>query len=140
MPSRANGLHDIRTVVLCEHHILREAIELWLRHRLNIQSIQVPADALAQHTHLGADGLDLVILVALASTDAALLARWNAALAHVLGRVPLLVISEQPLTVDVDPAMLSYLQFPFGYDALCDKASEILAHRTIGLHAKEMVR
>jgi hypothetical protein len=140
MPSRTNGPHDARAVVLCEHHILREAIELWLKHHLNIRSVQASADALEQHVHLGADDLDLVILVSLASTDSALRARWIAALAHVMGRVPLLVICEQPLEVDVDPAMISYLPFPFDYDRLCDKASDILAHTAMGIQAKEMAR
>jgi hypothetical protein len=126
----------IRAVVLCDHPVLREAIEVGLRHRFQVEIVQVSPGEGMEQSLPEADELDLVVLATLSPTSKPLLLLDTLSRDGGLGRVPLLMISEQPLAPPWDAETVFHLRFPFGYDDLYKETAEILSSTYVAARAR----
>jgi hypothetical protein len=110
-----------RVAVLGDHPVLCEAIKMGLRHRFPLEPVQLPVDG----SFCG--DLDLMVLVALSpdSAPAEMLAR--ASLYRLLGRIPLLIVSEGSLELVPAVEWVYHLEFPFTYDELYSRTAGILS-------------
>jgi hypothetical protein len=106
------GLLGKRVLVLCEHKVLCQAIKLGLKYRLGMDVVENASLP---------DGLDLVVATALSFVK-----EESVLPPQAFGQVPILLISDQPPDLRLDREGVFHLGFPFGYEDLCAKATEIL--------------
>ncbi len=112
--------------VLCDHDALYAAIDLKLRSLAEVQVHRLVADPLTrQDSPCVLPEADLIIIAStLPIRDVRSLLSRASLLDHV-GRVPLLVISEQPSRSESQD-MITYLNFPFDMDDLAHAVGRIL--------------
>lgn len=115
--------------VLCRHDALYAAIELKLSSLPQLHVVRLESDPVEQPSagRLAVDA-DLIIVAPVppVSDPLALLAR--ASLLGCVGRVPLLIISEQPSQSQAENK-ITYLNFPFDLDDLTQTVADILGER-----------
>lgn len=112
--------------VLCDHDALYAAIELKLTGLTNVHVIRLNSNptALAGNKHTAAES-DLIIVASVPPISDPISILSRAALLNHVGRMPVLIISEQPSKPE-SGEKITYLNFPFDLDDLTDTVADIL--------------
>jgi hypothetical protein len=123
----------IRAAILCDHPVLREAIKVGLVHCCQIEVVEWPPMGL-HGSRGGGEALhvcapDFVVVACLTPAEAGPPELPQAALTGMLGGLPILVIAQQPVERAGAGARVVCLGFPFSYDELYDKATELCRTR-----------
>jgi DNA-binding response OmpR family regulator len=118
-----SSLSGKRVVVLSDHRVLTTAIELSLKHMLQMEIVDRASDLPAERAQ--ANDLDLLVLATSSPDSEPILVLARASLAGRVGQVPLLMISSQPFDTDLETKIF-HLDFPFEHDELCTRVVEIL--------------
>ena len=125
----------IRALVFGNHPHLCRAIKVGLRQHFDIEFV----DALPSETDQRADDLtehlDLVIVSAISTSSPAVLI--DTLPGELLERVPVLVILQEDMELELDSGQISCLFFPFLYDELYNKIAEILSHVPQAAYSEE---
>ena len=121
-------LAEKRIAVLSDNEGLAQAIELGLSRCLESEIVKCVSDPLTRaKNQIESDGFDLILVAVSLPTSEPMVMLTQAALAHKIGQVPLLIVSDRPF----DPgenARFFHLNFPVNANRLRDKVKEIL-HR-----------
>ncbi len=115
--------------VLCDYDALYAAIELKLSCLSNVHVIRLETSAAdsSGNGHV-VEVFDLLIVAPVPPINDPISTLSRASLLDHLGRVPVLIISEQPSKPESDDK-ITYLNFPFDMDGLTDTVAGILERR-----------
>ena len=117
---------DKRILVVSDDKRLSRAIELNLDNRLEVDIVVGATGPLEQATGWTKNGdLDLIVVAASSPSSEPVVTLARARLAHHIGRIPILLISDKPVAPALD-TKIDHLGYPFGINELCEAVKEIL--------------
>ena len=117
---------DKRILVVSDDKRLSRAIELNLNSRLAVDIVMDATGPLEQAAgRMKNDDLDLIVVAASSPSSEPVVALARARLAHHIGRIPILLISDRPVAPALD-TKIDHLAYPFGINELCEAVREIL--------------
>jgi hypothetical protein len=120
------SLRGRRVLILSDNDGLSRAIALNLSSCLNVKIARFdPKSPQGWTLQTETDSFDLMIVAMSSPTSEPVVALARASLAGLIGRVPLLIISDRPFDSAADDR-ITHLDFPFDIDKLCHTVSEIL--------------
>ena len=117
---------DKRILVVSDDKRLSRAIELNLNSRLAVDIVMDATGPLEQAAgRMKNDDLDLIVVAASSPSSEPVVALARARLAHHIGRIPILLISDRPVAPALD-TKIDHLAYPFDISELCEAVKEIL--------------
>ncbi len=108
-----------RIAVLSDHDVLFKAIKVSLQVHLNIEIIKLDSKQ-------PVDDLDLIIVALGSPANNPLVALSSASLINKIGRVPILISSDNPHPSQAPSIKIFRLDFPFDVDRLAKQVQDIL--------------
>jgi hypothetical protein len=119
-------LEGRRAVVVSDSDLLARAIEVSLEDRWQMEVVEPPSEPTGWPSMgLGFNHLDLIVVAVSAYAGEPLLALLRASLAPLIGRVPILVVSERRFDSHPNERIL-HLGFPFEPEDLHEKVAGLL--------------
>lgn len=122
-------------LILSDNEFVAKTVELAVRREVETTPVLLdwPAQPAAPLTPTC---FDLIVVVLSAYTSEAVVALARASLTDLIGRVPLLIVSDKPFTADAAMRIM-HMDFPFTLDGLSEQVRRILQSDDagIGLHA-----
>jgi DNA-binding response OmpR family regulator len=117
---------DKRILVVSDDKRLSRAIELNLHNRLAVDIVMDATGPLERVVGRTKNGdLDLIVVAASSLSSEPVITLARARLAHHIGRIPILLISDRPVAPAPD-TKIDHLAYPFGINELCEAVKEIL--------------
>jgi DNA-binding response OmpR family regulator len=120
-------LGEKRVIVVADDERLGRAIEL------NLASSHAEVTRLLLGTGRqrgGPETADLIVLALSSHRSNPVVALAQTALPHLVGQVPILIISEHPFRSDL-PYRVHHLSFPFDPDQFCERVQALLANQSV---------